>query len=214
MLAGYPRTGTTSLWKSYLNNPIRFVHEQKENFFLANKLKSVDDYILDYRNLSEQYPECIPADFTTTNTTLSEETLIELKEKAKPYFNIKVLLSLRHPVERVISLFYKNLKWHEGSGPIDPRHYNVEWIHHEIPYLTTYNKYKKHFPVLAIDGIHYQNTFYRKKELSELIEYDLPEVESIHRSQSVNTGHLNKSEELKLYKLYSKDIETWKHLCY
>jgi len=214
ILAGYPRTATTSLANSYRNNPIRFLNNKKENYILTEKLKSIDDYILDYRNLSEQYPECIPADFTTTNMRLSEETLIELKEKAKPYFNIKVLLSLRHPVDRIKSLYYKNLEWRAEERPLKPSDYNVEWVRQEIPYLTTYNKFKKYFPILVIDGIHYQNTFYRKKELSEFIEYDLPEVESIHVSCSVNTGQVNKFEECKLYKLYSKDIETWKRLCY
>jgi len=216
ILAGYPRTATRSLANSYRNNPIRFLNNKKENYILTEKLKSIDDYILDYRNLSEQYPECIPADFTTTNMRLSEETLIELKEKAKPYFNIKVLLSLRHPVERIVSLFYKNLEWRYQERPydMDPKHYDVEWIQHEIPYLTTYNKFKKYFPILAIDGIHYQNTFYRKKELSELIEYDLPEVKSVHNNTSLHTGEMNKLEERKLYKLYSEDIETWKRLCY
>lgn len=185
LLAGYPRTGTESLSNCYRNNPIRFltskygnqVQDYKETYILVNKLKSVDDYILDYRNLSEQYPGCIPADFTTTNINLSEETLIELKEKAKPYFNIKVLLSLRHPVDRVKSLYYKNLEWKYQKRPLVPSDYDISNYHNEIPYITTYEKYKKHFPVLVVDGIHYQKTFYRKKELSELIECDLPEVE-------------------------------------
>lgn len=225
LLAGYPRTGTTSLSKIYQYNPIRFLEEGKENYILARKLKTIDDYISDYRDLVNQYPDCIPADFTPINIELSEETLIELKEKAKPYFNIKVLLSLRHPVDRVKSLYYKNLEWiTKGSTlnnldgiekrPLEPSDYDVDWIYDQIPYLTTYNKYKKHFPVLVIDGIHYLNTFYRKKELSELIEYDLPEVQGLHRNSSINTNHLSKFKERKLYKLYSRDIETWRNLCF
>ena len=222
LLAGYPRTGTHSLADIYRNNPIRFISSQfgnqvqdfKETYILVDNLKTIDDYILDYMDLVDQYPDCIPADFTTTNTNLSEETLIELKEKAKPYFNIKVLLSLRHPVDRVKSLYYKNLEWKYQKRPLIPADYDIRSFHNEIPYLETYSKYKKHFPVLVIDGIHYQKTFYRKKELSEFIECDLPEVESVHKNSSTNTGHLNKFEERKLYKLYSRDIETWERLCY
>ena len=225
LLAGYPRTATNSLSNIYRYNPIRFLEDVKENYILAKNLKSIDDYISDYRDLVHQYPDCIPADFTTINTQLSEETLIELKEKAKPYFNIKVLLSLRHPVDRVKSIFYKNLEWivkgsrfTDLSGikkrPLEPSDYYIRQFHYETPYLETYNKYKKHFPVLVIDGIHYQNTFYRKKELSELIEYDLPEVQGLHRNSSINTGHLSKYEECKLRKIYSRDIETWRNLCF
>ena len=214
LLAGYPRTGTASLYHTYHNNPFRFLEDKKENNILARKLKSIDDYISDYRDLVNQYPDCIPTDFTTINPELSEETLIELKEKAKPYFNIKVLLSLRHPVDRLKSLYYKNLEWRSKERPLEPSDYDVDWIYDKIPYLTTYNKYKKHFPVLVIDGIHYQNTFYRKKEFSELIEYDLPKVKSFHKNSSIDINYINKLEERKLYKLYSRDIETWRNLCF
>lgn len=214
LLAGYPRTGTASLYHTYHNNPFRFLEDEKENYILARKLKSIDDYISDYRNLVNQYPDCIPADFTAINTQLSEETLIELKEKAKPYFNIKVLLNLRHPVDRVKSLYYKSFEWKSKRRPIKSSDYDIDWLRNETPYLTTYNKYKNHFPVLVIDGIHYLNTFYREKEFSELIEYDLPKVQSFHKNSSINTNHFNKLEERKFHIHYSKDIETWRNLCF
>lgn len=213
LLAGYQRTATTSLSETYRYNPIRFPENNKENYILRN-LKSIDDYISDYRDLVHQYPDCIPADFTASNEKLSEETLIELKEKAKPYFNIKVLLSLRHPVDRVKSLYYKNFEWISEKRPLEPSDYDIRPFHHEKPYLETYNKYKKHFPVLVIDGIHYQKTFYRKKELSELIECDLPEEQIYFKNDSINTGNLSKFEECKLRKIYSRDIETWRNLCF
>lgn len=191
LLAGYGRTGTTSLWYNYLNQPFKAIDGEKDPRYLINEptpfteiiaKKSMEQYVDDYVEFldREENKNFIAVDFSGCNHKIDPKELERLAEYSKGRLEIKVLLSLRHPIDRMESVYYKQMeKILRQNLPINKKTLDpYQFIDEEINYERTYNLFNQYFPIVVIDGIQYCKTFYRKKELSELIGYELPDLEN------------------------------------
>ena len=202
LLAGYGRTGTTSLWYNYLNQPFKAINGEKDPRYLINEpipfteiiqKKSMEQYVDDYVEFldREENKNFIAADFSGQNYKIDPKELERLAEYSKGRLEIKVLLSLRHPIDRMESVYCKQMeKILRQNLPINEKTLDpYQFLDDDMNYERTYNLFNQYFPMVVIDGVQYCKTFYRKKELSELIGYELPDLE---KSNCKNKSLLNR----------------------
>jgi hypothetical protein len=112
LIIGAPRCGTTSLYNYLKEHPQIFMPKQKELYFLCaertpevvpkhiKRVATFDEY---KRHFAEASPSQIKGEATPRYLSMYEETI----ENAKKYFpnwqDIKIIISLRDPVERAFS---------------------------------------------------------------------------------------------------------------
>lgn len=252
MLAGYSKTGSSSIYQTHKNKPFIYPsnsHWKDETKFLVDYFpsykhivtdpilvrKTIEQYVDDYADLLDQEENRgkVAVDFTTVNNLIDPEALARLAEYSKGRLDIKVLLTLRHPVDRLNAIYCKLSDYLiEDNAPLNMNPYML--LQGQIKYEDTYNLFRQHFPILVMDGLHYLKTFYRKKELSDLIGYELSSdpivwsrITGKRMKENVQDGMINpESEEgsikndwteivcAKYCSAYQEDIETWKRLCF
>lgn len=125
---GFPRSGTTSLWRTLKDNHIIDGPNEKEIHYLSmlhndfdimyppNLLEHHRKYVaLGNKRVGLTYPYNLdnyiafldsfsnPSDFSQSYNLLPEDFLCDVKNKIQNYFKLKVLLIFREPVSRLIS---------------------------------------------------------------------------------------------------------------
>lgn len=125
---GFPRSGTTSLWRTLKDNHIIDGPNEKEIHYLSmlhndfdimyppNLLEAHKKYValvnkragLTYPYNLDNYISFLnsfsnPSDFSQSYNLLPEDFLCDVKNKLQNYFKLKVLLIFREPVSRLIS---------------------------------------------------------------------------------------------------------------
>jgi len=125
---GFPRSGTTSLWRTLKDNHIIDGPNEKEIHYLSmlhndfdimyppNLLEPHRKYVaLGNKRAGLTYPYNLdnyiaylnsfsnPSDFSQSYNLLPEDFLCDVKNKLQNYFKLKVLLIFREPVSRLIS---------------------------------------------------------------------------------------------------------------
>ena len=125
---GFPRSGTTSLWRTLKDNHIIDGPNEKEIHYLSmlhndfdimyppNLLEPHRKYVaLGNKRAGLTYPYNLdnyiaflnsfsnPSDFSQSYNLLPENFLCDVKNKLQNYFKLKVLLIFREPVSRLIS---------------------------------------------------------------------------------------------------------------
>lgn len=125
---GFPRSGTTSLWRTLKDNHIIDGPNEKEIHYLSmlhndfdimyppNLLEHHRKYVaLGNKRAGLTYPYNLdnyiafldsfsnPSDFSQSYNLLPEDFLCDVKNKIQNYFKLKVLLIFREPVSRLIS---------------------------------------------------------------------------------------------------------------
>lgn len=211
ILAGYSRTGATSLFRTYLHQPFepipfKGIDNIKEPRFISGEMgirKNFEQYMKDYADFLEDHPGKIGVDFSPFEKMfLSPEDIDLLYQLSQEVgLDIKVLMSLRHPVDRWESVYCKNVdKCIRDNLPIDLDPYRFLGVGSaHVKYQETYDKFSRKFPVFVIDGIHYHKTRYRQKEFSEFLDYDLPDVPEVHVNaprrlkEKIHRGYIKKN---------------------
>ena len=186
ILAGYNKSGATSLFQSYLHQPFEAIDNLKEPKFLFGHKgirKNCKQYTKDYADFLENHPGKIAVDFSSNEKIFLTPYTIDLlyQRSQEVGLDIKVLLCLRHPVERWEALYCKNIEWCiRDNLPIELNPYRFYGELKHVNFQKTYDNFSRKFPVFVIDGIHYLKTKYRQKEFSEFLDYDLPDVPEVH----------------------------------
>lgn len=132
---------------------------------------SLQTYLDYYLQVSKDYPHPILADFSTTNTGVPLNVWYDFKEFMSPYFNVKCLFIMRHPMERLVSL----TNWWGGIDKLE-RAFNYT----KNQYQTNYQKFSSLFDCCSIDGIRFMNEGLGKDKLEKFFEVPIPEFK--HRA--------------------------------
>jgi len=132
---------------------------------------SLQTYLDYYLQVSKDYPHPILADFSTTYTDIPLNIWSDFKEVMSPYFNVKCLFIMRHPMERLISL----ANWWGGIESLDQA---LKYT--KTQYQTNYQKFSSLFDCCSIDGIRFMNEGLGKDKLEKFFEVPIPEFE--HRA--------------------------------
>lgn len=132
---------------------------------------SLQTYLDYYLQVSKDYPHPILVDFSTTNADVPLNIWKDFKEVMSPYFNVKCLFIMRHPIDRLISL----TNWWGGIDNFgDVLNYSID--HYQI----TYQKFSSLFDCCSIDGIRFMNESLGKDKLEKFFEVPIPEFK--HRT--------------------------------
>jgi len=156
-------------------------------------------------------------DLSIWNFTLSKETLVEFKKLLEPDYKIKILFSMRDPVERLLSEHQfredRNKLNQKGYTPLTLTEYNQKLIEraekHKTFYSDTISRYQSTFDeIFYLNTADFINHQHRRKELEEFIGQPIsdyhPKVSNTSKKYFVRKKNL---EQVK--SILEKDIETY-----
>lgn len=147
----------------------------KRDFF-TTQTPSINQYLQYYLEVSKDYPTIpVVGDLTTTYSNLSPYLLKDLRKLFEPYFDVKVLLLLRDPVERLFSEFRYN-----------QTNINQLLNTYQGLYQRTYDKYSNIFPTFCFDTAQLINHYHKKNELSEFLGIDIPDFDPVKINSTKN----------------------------
>lgn len=159
----------------------------KRDFF-TTQTPTLEQYLQYYLEVSKDYPTIpIVGDFTTTYSNVNLYLLKDLKKIFEPYFDVKVLILLRDPVERLFSEFRYN-----------QTNINILLNTYQGLYQRTYDKYSNIFPTFCFDTAQLINHYHKKNELSKFLEIDIPDFDPVK---------INVSNQLNISNYYYKIVK-------
>ena len=197
-------------WNLWLLEKESLSHPIYTEFSTSTEL-SLQTYLDYYLQVSKDYPHPILADFSVTNSDVPLNVWYDFKEFMSPYFNVKCLFIMRHPMERLISL----ANWWGGIESLDQA---LKYT--KTQYQTNYQKFSSLFDCCSIDGIRFMNEGLGKDKLEKFFEVPIPEFE--HRTDKPMNGYVNHKAssalvhnlhytiKRKVERMLSKEIEFYK----
>ena len=232
---GFPRSGTTSLWRTLKDNHIIDGPNEKEIHYLSmlhndfdimyppNLLEPHRKYVaLGNKRAGLTYPYNLdnyiaflnsfsnPSDFSQSYNLLPEDFLCDVKNKLQNYFKLKVLLIFREPVSRLISqigMIQYNARFF-GVEIKNDRDLFMEYINNpkvHSSYKDVHDKYVRVFGDVMC--LTTEHFFINREKQDELAKFlGVPMIWHISKPQNVGNYKVELShDDLELAKLKLKD---------
>tara|TARA_B100000282_G_C31648903_1_gene452073 strand:+ start:208 stop:951 length:744 start_codon:yes stop_codon:yes gene_type:complete len=227
---GIPRSGTTSLWTllnenniiNGLNKEIHYLAVLHNNYDPMYPTQLIDphrSYIID-RNIQRglSYPYSLenyisylkshPVDFSQSYFLLPEDFLHEVNNKLRDYFDVKVILMYREPIERLISYvgMLENDSYCFGVNVKNKRDLFLDYINNpklQTLYSDVKNKFERVFGnVMCLSCEHF---FFDNEKHNELAKFlEVPQINRIYdrmNQQNYEVGLSSEDLEQARYKL-------------